>query len=422
MLNSKNDVMQRFLRVVTLEEARAKLSEYWHPQRRVTTIPLEEAYGRVLARDAVSRVDLPPFNRATADGYAVQASDTFGAEEDNPAKLSRIGEVHAGQLPRLTVESGTCTAIATGAVMPEGADAVVMVEDATGVNGTIEIRRAVSPGENVSKKGSEIEKGKSIALAGQRISPQVHGALYAAGIQEVSVPKKPEVAVISSGEELVKSGKDLQPGQIYDINGPAICSAVSACGGKPTYLGIVPDDISEIRKKVREGLSNYGVVITSGGSSAGSRDILHEAINGLGEPGVILHGLAQKPGKPTVIAVVSGKPIFGLPGYPVSALLVFDQLVAPYIRELSAIPEPKRDTIQASLMRKILPARGRRELLPVKIIREEGKVFASPLSRDSGAITSLANANGYVDIPVDQEILGKGEIVTVKLFGGSEFA
>ncbi|KXA99709.1 hypothetical protein AKJ42_02655 [candidate division MSBL1 archaeon SCGC-AAA261C02] len=414
--------MKDFLKVVPLEDAQTKLADHWHPKRQTTIISLEEASGRILAEDVTSKINLPPFDRAAVDGYALQASDTFGVDETNSAKLSRIGEIHAGKQPEIKVGSGTCVAIATGAVMPEGADAVVMVEDASEVNGTIEIRRAVSPGENVSEKGSEIAEEESIALAGQKISPQVHGALHAAGVQEVKAFEKPKVAVISSGEELVEFGKELQLGQIYDINGPTICDSVRACGGEPTHLGIVSDDALEIKKRVRKALSKHDIIITSGGSSAGSKDILPETINELGEPGVIVHGLAQKPGKPTLIAIIKDKPIFGLPGYPVSALMVFNQLVAPYLRELSGIPEPELGSVQASLTKKIISARGRRELVPVKLIQGEEGTLARPLRRDSGAITSLANASGYIDVPLSQEILEEGEIVTVKLYEGSELA
>ncbi|MBS3815264.1 MAG: molybdopterin molybdenumtransferase MoeA [Hadesarchaea archaeon] len=414
--------MKDFLNVLTLEEAQNKLEEYWQPQKQTNKINIKKASGRVLARDAISRVNLPPFDRATVDGYAVQASDTFGAEEDEPIELSKKGEIHAGDLPRVKINEGSCATIATGAVIPEGANAVVKVEETSEENGIIKIRRAVSPKENISGKGSEIKKGEPIAPAGRRILPQVHGALFAAGIREVKVIKKPSVAVISSGEELVNPNEELGPSQIYDVNGPMICDAVSSCGGQPDYLGIVRDDFSSIKDKIREALNSHDIIITSGGSSAGSKDIVPEAINELGEPGVISHGLAQKPGKPTLIAVVENKPVFGLPGYPVSALMVFNQLVAPYIRELASIPEPREDTLKATLTRKVLSARGRRELLPVKIIEEKGELLAQPLRKGSGAITSLADSTGFTEISINQEILEKGEKIEVNAFGGFNHA
>lgn len=414
--------MHEPLNVKTLDQARSIFSEYWKPTPIEEKISIDEAWGRILAEDTESKVDLPPFDRSAYDGFAVRAGDTFGAEEDDPNEIDLKGEVHAGDKPDLTVEGGTCVEISTGAVVPDGADAVVMVEDVSRRGGEIEVRRAVSPGENIYERGSEIAEGDVIAKAGQRISPQVHGALYAAGVLELKVYKRPYVGVISSGEELVEVGEELEQGQIYDINGPAVCDAVRACGGNPNYLGFVADDTSEIKNIVKKALSDHDVVITSGGSSAGSKDILPQAIDELGEPGVILHGLAQKPGKPTILSVIDEKPLFGLPGYPVSALMVFDQVVAPYIRKMAGISNPSRSSLRAPLTRKVLPARGRRELLPVEIIREGEEIFAKPLREGSGAITSLANADGYVDVPLDKEILEKEEIVTVKLFGEGELA
>ncbi len=414
--------MHEPLNVKELDQARSEFSEHWKPAPRVEIISIDEAWGRILAEDAASNVDLPPFSRSAYDGFAVRAEDTFGAEEDDPNELELKGEVHAGDRPDLTVDEGTCAEISTGAVVPEGADAVVMVENASRRNEKVEVREAISPGENISERGSEIAKGDVIAEAGQRISPQVHGALYAAGVREIQAYRSPEVGIISSGEELVKVDEELEDGQIYDVNGPAVCDAVKASGGAPDYLGIVADDMAEIKDKIKKALSDYDVVITSGGSSAGSKDILPQAINALGEPGVVVHGLAQKPGKPTVLSVIDGKPLFGLPGYPVSALMVFDQAVAPYIRKMAGISNPSRATLQASLTRKVLPARGRRELLPVGVFRDGEETFAEPLREGSGAITSLANADGYVDVPLGREILDKGQEVTVKLFGEGELA
>lgn len=414
--------MHEPLNVKKLDQARSIFSEYWKPTPTEETVSIDEAWGRILAEDAESKVDLPPFSRSVYDGFAVQAEDTFGAKENDPNELDLRGVVHAGERPDSTVEEGTCVEISTGAVIPDGADAVVMVEDVSRRGEKVEVRKAISPGENVSERGSEIAEGDLIAEAGQRISPQVHGALYAAGVREVRVYGKPEVGVISSGEELVEVDEELERGQIYDVNGPAICDAVRASGGNPDYLGIVADDMVEIKDRVKKAISDYDAVITSGGSSAGLRDILPQAIDELGEPGVVVHGLAQKPGKPTILSVIDGKPLFGLPGYPVSALMVFDQAVAPYIREMAGISNPSRTILRASLTRKVLPARGRRELLPVEVFSEGGETFARPLREGSGAITSLARADGYVDIPLDREILDKGETVTVKLFGEGELA
>lgn len=414
--------MGDFLKVVQLQDARDKLEEYWTPEIKNMTIPIEDAFNRILLKDVKSEIDLPPFNRSTVDGYAIKASDSFGAEEDDPVKLVRVGEIHAGDDSIIQVRKSECIEISTGAVMPNGANAVVMIENISEVSEYIKIRSPVSPGENVSEKGSEIKKGETIAFAKQKISPQIHGALHAAGIQMVNVIRKPKVAVISSGKEIIKSGEKLRPGEIYDVNGPTISDSVKACGGKNTQMGIIPDNTSEIREILRRAVLKHDLIITSGGSSAGKRDILPEAIDELGKPGVLIHGIAQKPGKPTLIAVVNDKPIFGLPGYPVSALMIYDQLVSPYIRKLSGVPEPRLRSVQAKLKRKIISARGRRELVPVRLIREDKDLLVSPLPRYSGAITSLSKASGYIDVPLSREILERDELVTIKLFEGNELA
>ncbi|KXA89852.1 hypothetical protein AKJ37_04510 [candidate division MSBL1 archaeon SCGC-AAA259I09] len=415
------DFMKKPLTVKTLEEAKSEFSKYWEPSVKKEMISIDDAAGRVLAESVESKIDLPPFDRSVYDGFAVKAEDTFGAEEDDPEELVLKGAIHAGEKPKVRVDEGTCVEIATGALLPEGANAVVMVEDTTEIDENIQIRRAVSPGENISKKGTEIQEGEIIAEEKQKITPQIHGALSAVGIQEVKVVKKPHIAVISTGEELIEPNQELGPGQIYDVNGKTICDAVNLCGCEASYLGIVKDDISKIKKLIKNALTSYEVVITSGGSSAGSKDIVPEVIDSLGKPGVIVHGLAQKPGKPTVVSVIDGKPVFGLPGYPVSALMVFDQLVAPYLREMTAVSESDKKDVQAKLSRKILSARGRRELSPVKVFEKEGELVAQPLLKGSGAITSLVKADGYIEISLGREILEKNELVKVRLFGEDSF-
>ncbi len=413
--------MHEPLSVRTLEEAREEIDKNWDSKIQTEGKSLEDVKGQILAENVQSKIDLPPFDRAVYDGFAVRAEDTFGAEENDPVKLTRKGEVHAGENPEIKVSEGSCVEIATGAVIPEGADAVVMVEDTDEKGQTVEIRRSVSPEENISQKGSEIKKGEKIAEKGQKIAPQVRGALYGAGVKEVQVIRKPKVAVLSTGEEVVKPEKDLERGELYDINGPAVCDAVESAGGRSNYCGIVGDNIPDVKSNIRDALSQNDIVITSGGSSAGSKDLIPKAIDELGDPGVIIHGLAQKPGKPTLMAMVKGKSIFGLPGYPVSALMVFDQLVSPYIRELAGFSKPERKSLEAELSRKILSSKGRRQLAPVEVNELENKFLAEPLKKGSGAITALVKSDGYAEVPVATEILEKGEIVEVNLFGGGSF-
>jgi len=413
--------MSEFLRVATLEDARATLEKHWRIKPRKVNVPLDEAAGRVLAEDVVSKIDVPPFDRAVFDGYAVHAMDTFGAGEESPVELTCVGSVRAGEWPKLKISKGQCVEISTGAPIPRGANAVVMVEYSTVGAKVVQIFRAVAPGENIAKRGSEIKHGTKVLDAGGVITPQVLGTLAAIGRKRAKV-YSPKVAVISSGIELVSAGSSLRWGKIYDVNGPAICRAVELCGGEANYLGIARDEPHSLANFVKRGLTTCDVVVLSGGSSAGAGDIAPAVIDRMGKPGVVVHGLAMKPGKPAFVAVVRGKPIFGLPGYPVSALMVFDQLVAPYLRRLSGLPRVGRVKVQARLASKIISVRGRRELVPVKLVREGRAVHAKPLFKGSGAITALSLADGYIDVPLNREIVEEGEVIEVNLFRSVEVA
>jgi molybdenum cofactor synthesis domain-containing protein len=410
--------MSSFLRVVTIEEARAVLEKCWRPCPREAVVPLEEAAGRVLAEDVVSEIEVPPFDRAAFDGYAVRAVDTFGAGEESPVELTRVGRVCTGEWPKLEISRGQCAEIDTGAPVPRGANAVVMLEHSTAKAKVVRIFRAVAPWENIAKRGSEIKRGAKVLRAGKVITPQVLGTIAAIGKKLVKVYSPPKVAVVSSGVELVDAGSPLKRGKVYDVNGPAICRAVELCGGEASYLGIARDEPRSLATLLKRGLATCDVVVVSGGSSAGAGDVAPSVVDGLGKPGVLVHGLALRPGKPTFIAVVRGKPVFGLPGYPVSALMVFDQLVAPYLRRLSSLPPAERARVRAKLASKILSARGRRELVPVKLVGSGREVYAEPLLKGSGAITALSLADGYIDVPLEREIVGRGEVVEVILFGG----
>jgi molybdenum cofactor synthesis domain-containing protein len=414
--------MSKFLRVTTLEGAFDELKKHWKPQPKAVDVPLEEAGGLILAGNVISKLDIPPFDRASADGYAVRASDTFSAEEDSPIQLECIGRLPAGTWPSFVLRAGKCLEIATGAPLPRGADAVVMVERAVVRKNIVNVYRAVAPGENVARRGSEVKRGATVLRAGQQLSPPSIGTLAAIGFKTVKVYKRPRVAVISSGAELRAPGSKLGRAQVYDVNGPAICRAIEECGGEAEYLGIAGDRPSQIAGLVRKGLSSSDVVVISGGSSAGAGDIVPSVVGSLGEPGVIVHGLALKPGKPTFIAVIRSKPVFGLPGYPVSALIAFDKLVAPHLRSMAGLPPLERKIVRARLSTKILSARGRREFVPVELVRERDGLSARPILKGSGAITALSAADGYIEVPLEEEIIDEGKMVKVVLFGGIENA
>lgn len=399
-----------------------KLKKHWRPRLKVIDVPLDEAGGLALAGDVVSKLDVPPFDRASVDGYAVHASDTFGAGEDSPVRLECVGRLPAGTWPRVELRAGECLEIATGAPLPRGADAVVMVEHVVARKSFVDVYRAVAPGENIARRGSEVKRGATVLRAGQRLSSPSIGALAAIGVKMVKVYKRPRVAVISSGAELKAPGSRLGRGQVYDVNGPAICRAIEECGGGAEYLGIARDQPSQIAGLVKKGLSSSDVVVISGGSSAGAGDIVPSVVDSLGKPGVIVHGLALKPGKPTFVAVIRDKPVFGLPGYPVSALIVFDKLVAPHLRSMAGLPPLERKIVRARLSAKILSARGRREFVPVELVHGSEGLSARPILMGSGAITALSVADGYIEVPLEEEIIGEGKIVKVVLFGGVENA
>jgi molybdenum cofactor synthesis domain-containing protein len=404
----------KFLRIATLEEAMERLEVHWQPTPRLVVLDIDDASGLVLAENVLSPIDVPPFDRAAYDGFAVRASCTFGASEGSPKSLRLMGRLRAGERSRKKIGRGECMEIATGAPIPPGADAVVMVEHARVDGGRVTVYRAVAPGENVIERGSDILRGGIVVESGKRVGAREAGAIATTGIKFIRVFSRPKVAVISTGSELLEPGCRLRPAKIYDANRHALSQAVKACGGEPMRMGIVADDPSAIRSAVRKALKPCDVVLISGGSSAGRGDLVPEVVGRMGEPGLLVHGLALKPGKPTFIAVVEGKPIFGLPGYPVSALMVFDLLVAPYLRRLSGLPS-EGTSVRAKLANGIASARGRRELVPVKLEKRE-ELWAVPLLKGSGAIVSFSTASGYIEIPLEQELMEKGETVEVKLF------
>jgi len=408
-----------FRKLASFEEAKKIIAQNFSPNPvGAEQVPLSEAHGRTLAEDIVATMDVPPFNRSTVDGYAVKASDTFGAEEDQPITLRLCGKVVVGEYPDLIVERGTATEIVTGAPLPEGADAVVMMEHTNQRGGTIFVHRPISVRENVMKAGSDIPKGQTVLQTGQRLSPKHIGVLAALGLTEVKVYSQPRVAVISTGEEIVEPGTPLLPGKIYDINAHTLSAAVLECGGKPINLGIVPDEKDQLKSALGRALNMADVVITSGGVSVGPRDLLPQVLNELGEPGVLFSGVAIRPGKPLTFAVVNGKPVFSLPGHPASSLLTFHLFVRPILCSMAGKGEQAPPTLRAVAASKLFSVRGRRTFVMVNLTRDEsGRLLASPVPLGlSGAITTLAKAEGFIQIPENQQFIDEGSKVTVHLF------
>ncbi|NJE85698.1 molybdopterin molybdenumtransferase MoeA [Thermococcus sp. CX2] len=398
-----------FLKVVPLEEA-LEVIESFPLERRVEKVPLEEALGRVLAEDIVSPIDVPPFDRATVDGYAVRAEDTFMASESEPVKLRVIGEINAGDTPTVELKPGESVYISTGAPLPKNADAVIQFEDVDREGDEVIIYKPAYPGLGVMKRGTDIPSGKLLLRTGTRLGFKETALLSAIGFSEVRVFRKPRVAVISTGNEVVLPGTELRYGQIYDINGRAIADAVRELGGEAVFLGIAKDDKDSLKELILKGVECCDIVILSGGASGGIRDLTSSIIDELGK--VYIHGIAIQPGKPTIIGLIDGKPIFGLPGYPTSCLTNFTLLVAPLLRKLLGRESEVRK-VKKRLAHKVFSVKGRRQFLPVKVEGEK----AVPILKGSGAVTSFIDADGFIEVPENVEILDEGEEVEVTFFG-----
>lgn len=412
-----------FRKLLTFEEAKRVIEKHFEAKPLgIEEVPLLEACNRVLAEDVTAQLDSPPFNRSTVDGYAVKAEDTFGADENRPVKLKFCGAVNVGEMPKIKVTHGTAAEIMTGAPIPDGADAVVMVENTERKNDEVYIYTAVAKDENVMKAGADIKKGETVAKHGQLLGSREIGAIAAVGFSKVKVYKVPLVAVLSTGAEITEPGKPLAPGKIYDINAYSLSAAVMESGGKPVYLGVFPDDPDELEKALKRALASADVVVTSGGVSVGPKDVIPKTLSLLGKPGVIICGIATKPGKPTTVAIIDGKPVFALPGHPTSALLIFHLFVRPIIERMAGRKALERTTIKALASTRMFPARGRRTFVMVKLKKDkEKRLVAEPVPVGlSGAITTLLRADGFIEIPENQQFVDADEEVTVHLFKSLE--
>ena len=408
-----------FRKLVSVEEAQKLLDQNFTPKPLgIETVSLSEAHGRVLAVDIVSPFDVPPFDRSTVDGYAVKADDTFSADEDRPVSLEFCGKVNVGEIPKIRVKRGMAAEIVTGAPIPEGADAAVMMEDTVRNGDTILVHTSVSKAENVMRAGSDIHKGQTVLKKSVLLSSGEIGILAAVGAAKVKVYKRPKVAVISTGAEIVEPGKRLPPRKIYDINAHTLSAAVVECGGEPLIMGIIQDKANQMKSALNEALTVADMVITSGGVSVGPTDLIPKVLDTLGKPGVIVYGIAIKPGKPTTMAIINGKPVFSLPGHPTSSLLTFHLFVKPVLAKMAGKPEEKPITVKAVTSEKFFSARGRRTCVTITLKRDKtGKTVAYPVPTDaSGAITTLSKADGFIEIHESQQFVDAGETVTVYLF------
>lgn len=380
------------------------------------TVPLSDALNRVLAEDVTAADSLPRFDRSAVDGYALNAEATTGASQFKPTLLQLTQSKVVG--------SEQAKQVWTGNPIPKGADAVVMIENTQKRDERIEVWVQLAPGDNISKKGEDLKKGEVAAKTGTRLNPYHLGLLAALGKKQVSVTKKPRIAILATGNELAEVGSKLAENQIFESNRIMLSAMCRELDAEPLDLGIARDDLDEIAEKIRNGLRNADAVITTGGTSVGGLDLVPDAVNKLGKPGIVIHGLAMRPGMPTALAMVDGKPVMVLSGNPVAAVVGFEVFARPLIcRMLGMKEEEPRPTVKAVMTRRVSAALGRKTFVRVKAYEKNGEFFAEPVSaRGSGAISTMTRGNGFVIVPENREGLAEGESVTVRLFANVEVA
>ncbi len=401
--------MRPFSSTISLDEARRRLQAGVQPIDRVQRVPLEQAAGRVAAADVSSSVDVPPFTRAAMDGYAVVAADTANASAHAPAELELVDRVFTGEIGHRSAGNGRCVEIATGAPLPPGADAVVMVEDTQQSGTTIRILGAVTAGQNVGRQGADIKAHDRVVAAGDVLVPSRIGALAATGNANVEVYARPRVAILSTGNEIVEPGLSLPPGHIFDVNRFTLGAVVARHGCDPELHPPVPDALDALVDAL-DRCAAADVIVFSGGSSVGDRDLILDAVRARGE--MVFHGIAVRPGKPTAFALVNDRPFFGMPGNPTSCLSNAYVLLVPFVRATARLPAHRPMIVQAPLGRRIASPAGRHQFYTVRI--RDG--VAMPAFKGSGDITSLSQADGYIEIPASQSVVEEGDVVQVTLF------
>jgi len=415
---------EQFLQVLDRDEAERRFRAAIDlTPRGVETVPLDAALGRVLAADVISPVDVPSFDRSNVDGFAVVAENTFGASEEAPRSV-QLGEeaIHTGVVPRTVIRPGTAVSIATGGMVPRGADAVVMVEHAETDGRELRIARAVTAGTGVSFAGTDITAGETVLRRGQLLTSRDTGVLAAIGVAGVEVWRKPIVAILSTGDEIIAPGEPMQPAKVYDSNAQVLADAVRELGGEPKRLGITHDDLPALREKLQHALDCADIVMLSGGTSKGAGDLSYRVVAELREPGIVAHGVALKPGKPICLAATRGRPVVVLPGFPTSAIFTFHEFVAPVIRLLAGRGSEERTSVPARLAVKVNSEIGRTEYLLVGLVETADEaagtsLAAYPMGQGSGSVTTFSRADGFATIGRHQEIVQAGTLVEVQLLG-----
>jgi putative molybdopterin biosynthesis protein len=409
---------EQFLEVVTRDEAAERFQRHLRLEPLGTErVHLSRALRRVLAVTVASNVDVPGFDRSNVDGFAVVAADTFGAMEETPRSIALNEEVlEPGRTPLESVTAGRASVIATGGMLPRGADAVIMVEHTEADDAGITCRNSVAPGQNVSFAGTDIAKGETVLRRGQLLTSREIGVLAAIGLAEIEVYRRPRVAIVSTGNEIIAPGSPPRAGAVYDSNAAIIAAAVEELGGEGDVLGIVADDDARLSAMLERGMS-YDMVILSGGTSKGAGDISYRVVSRLGDPGIVAHGVALKPGKPICLAVTAGKPVVVLPGFPTSAIFTFHEFVAPVLRAFAGLPPTQRRSVQARLPVRVNSERGRTEYLLVSLFETAQGLAAYPMGKGSGSVTAFSYADGFVTIGQHDEILQADTPVAVQLLG-----
>ena len=413
---------EQFLQVLDRDEAEKRFRAALDcTPRGIESVPLDAALGRVLAADVVSPVDVPSFDRSNVDGFAVVAEDTFGASEEVP-RLLRLGEeeIHTGIIPATVIHPGEAVSIATGGMVPRGADAVVMVEHAEIQGRQLRISRAATGGSGVSFAGTDITAGETVLRCGRSLTSRDTGVLAAIGVAKVDVWRKPIVAILSTGDEIIAPGEAMQPAKVYDSNGQVLADAVCELGGEPRRLGITHDDLNALRERLRHALEFADMVLLSGGTSKSAGDVSYRVVAELNDPGIVAHGVALKPGKPICLAATGGRAVVVLPGFPTSAIFTFHEFVAPVIRVLAGRGPEERSVVSARLAVKVNSEIGRTEYLLVGLVettdREHATSLAAyPMGQGSGSVTTFSRADGFATIRRHEEIVEAGTIINVQL-------
>ncbi|PDT68500.1 molybdopterin biosynthesis protein [Bradyrhizobium sp. C9] len=409
----------QFLTILSREEAIARFEAALFPRQLPSEArQLAGALGRALAEDVVAPIDVPPFDRSNVDGFAVRSADLASAAEGAPVHLALNDEIiSCGTAPTRPVLPGTATAIATGGPVPRGADAIVMVEHTQPAgHDAIEVRRAASPGQFVSYAGSDIARGEALLRAGTIIGSREIGMLAACGIAEVAVVRRPRVAILSTGDELVQPGETLRPAAIYDTNGAIVTAAIAENGGDASFLGAIADNEAMLEAAMRRALADSDMLVLSGGTSKGAGDVSHRIITRLGKPGIVAHGVALKPGKPLCLAVCDGKPVVILPGFPTSAMFTFHDMIVPMLRRMAGLPPRPDAKVVARVPVRIASELGRTEFVMVSLVEGADGLIAYPGGKGSGAITSFAQADGFLKIEALADQLPAGSEAEVTLF------